>query len=178
LQTNYSSWPTNVQVEICLEYPIIIWLHYLIYGDQRGVVWRSCSRLGRGRDRLLVENLILTFGPTRHIDVNASHELVVQSFETGKVSNIAHFNLEVNTGQKVVKLVNIIFLVWRKTHCLQYFDITRMYLQCGLMKGIGHKWQLLLIFRKKQRFLSIDITKLWLYVRELQYVLLEVGAEF
>jgi hypothetical protein len=74
-------------------------------------VWRSCSRLGRGRDRSLVENPILTFGPTRHIDVNASHELVVQSFETYKVSNITHFNLEINTGQEVVRLLNILFLV-------------------------------------------------------------------
>jgi len=74
-------------------------------------VWRSCSRLERGRDRLLVENLILTFGPTRHIDVNASHELVVQSFETDKVSNKTNFSFEVNTGQEVIRLLDILFLV-------------------------------------------------------------------
>jgi len=59
----------------------------------------------------LVENLILTFGPMCHVDVNASHELVVQSFEMDKVSDIAHFNLEENTGQEVVRLVSILFLV-------------------------------------------------------------------
>jgi len=67
-------------------------------------VWRSRSRLGRGRDRLLVENLILTFGPMRHIDVNASHELVVQSLETDKVrvqggSNMTGTDLCVNKPQ-------------------------------------------------------------------------------
>ena len=138
---NYSGWLSSVQVEICLEYPVVLWLHCLIYGGQRGVVWRSCSRLGRSRDRLLVENLILTFGPMRHIDVNASHELVVQSLETDKVSNITHINLEVNTVQEVVRLINILFLVWCKTLCFQYFDIIRMYLQYGLMKVIGHIWQ-------------------------------------
>jgi len=46
-----------------------------------------------------------------HVDVNASHELVVQSFEMDKVSDIAHFNLEENTGQEVVRLVSILFLV-------------------------------------------------------------------
>ena len=112
----YIRWSKRCRVEILQ--PAWVWPRWIIGWKPNSYIWTHASYWRQSFTRACYSVL-----------------------ETGKVSNIAHSNLEVNTGQKVVKLVNILFFVWCKTHYLQYFHITRMYLQYGLMKDIGHIWQ-------------------------------------